>query len=194
MRGKLCVTPRIGSNSGITPACAGKTRRSRVDEAIHEDHPRVCGENPRLCARIFEPEGSPPRVRGKPRYCSRLSFKLRITPACAGKTHSPPRKALARKDHPRVCGENHTKGGHRNEKIGSPPRVRGKQPFEQCVANEVRITPACAGKTPKRSISLNVTGDHPRVCGENLCLHLRDFHTRGSPPRVRGKLAHHNAF
>ena len=50
---------------------------------------------------------------------------------------------------------------------GSPPRVRGKPLNSGYDAVKDRITPACAGKTPRFRIRI------PRV--------------RGSPPRVRGK-------
>ena len=30
--------------------------------------------------------------------------------------------------------------------------------------------------------------DHPRVCGEKDSWHYADYYTKGSPPRVRGKV------
>ena len=49
------------------------------------------------------------------------------------------------------------------------------------------ITPACAGKTTGRGYGSVDDGDHPRVCGENLCSSLMFRVASGSPPRVRGK-------
>ena len=51
-------------------------------------------------------KGSPPRVREK-----RLGKEIgkvpeRITPACAGKTHSLLPHTISDQDHPRVCGKN----------------------------------------------------------------------------------------
>ena len=90
----------------ITPACAGKTCILADDNLIREDHPRVCGENKIYPRRAQGRQGSPPRVRGK-RICHHLlALAGRITPACAGKTHSWRRTDDAAEDHPRVCGEN----------------------------------------------------------------------------------------
>ena len=131
--------------------------------------------------------GSPPRVRGKLSTMEVIAGKLRITPACAGKTSSLPILTWVDKDHPRVCGENIWRTEARSGKKGSPPRVRGKQEARTMNWENARITPACAGKTFESICSLFGNKDHPRVCGENWCLPSRDFRTRGSPPRVRGK-------
>ena len=52
----------------------------------------------------------------------------------------------------------------------------------------VRITPACAGKTGIQSYGLIKCQDHPRVCGENYFFLPFTKQHKGSPPRVRGKL------
>ena len=51
-------------------------------------------------------------------------------------------------------------------RLGSPPRVRGKEIGTW--QNEIsgRITPACAGKSFCLSGSDTFGRDHPRVCGE----------------------------
>ena len=71
----------------------------------------------------------------------------RITPACAGKTAVIIQPLPRKQDHPRVCGENRTYTIPEAIAKGSPPRVRGKLPYEDTDAAAVRITPACAGKT-----------------------------------------------
>ena len=127
VREKLKVNSPNVKATGITPACAGKTRLNHTRQSKGWDHPRVCGKN--LLPRLFltEKSGSPPRVREK--LGSRLSIHilLRITPACAGKTwvqipHSP-----LSKDHPRVCGKNSPQNFEIFDKSGSPPRVREKR-------------------------------------------------------------------
>ena len=45
MRGKRIVLPRDGVARRITPADAGKTVYLLRWCGLHEDHPRVCGEN-----------------------------------------------------------------------------------------------------------------------------------------------------
>ena len=91
-------------------------------------------------------------------------------------------------DHPRACGENfpHLLTLHHN--LGSPPRMRGKLNPRKYFTRKARITPAHAGKTsaghkPRASIK-----DHPRACGENLCVPVTSQFSFGSPPRMRGKL------
>ena len=106
VRGKLIGGVLKKKSIRITPACAGKTRCSRVDEAIHEDHPRVCGENQQVLSLSRVLLGSPPRVRGKLHENDLISSRVRITPACAGKTLSFVIVFSSFWDHPRVCGEN----------------------------------------------------------------------------------------
>ena len=71
---------------------------------------------------------------------------------------------------------------------GSPPRVRGKPRGSGSSFPRIRITPACAGKTNSFIAALKACQDHPRVCGENLCIYQYSRGRPGSPPRVRGKL------
>ena len=49
---------------GITPACAGTTYSSMLDEVDSEDHPRVCGDYLSKVSPCALSIGSPPRVRG----------------------------------------------------------------------------------------------------------------------------------
>ena len=90
----------------ITPACAGKTQLFRINHALPSDHPRVCGENTARPSSAHQPNGSPPRVRGKRSTGTFTASFGRITPACAGKTRAGAEPAVAAADHPRVCGEN----------------------------------------------------------------------------------------
>ncbi len=65
VRGKLDKIGAINFNSGITPACAGKTEQHQPKSVSAWDHPRMCGENlvgVSLCLFLW---GSPPHVRGK---------------------------------------------------------------------------------------------------------------------------------
>ena len=132
-------------------------------------------------------EGSPPRVRGKLVSDGVPGRRLRITPACAGKTR--PQRSVARsaEDHPRVCGENLKREKTVDLTRGSPPRVRGKQGGKRIRKAEERITPACAGKTVCLPVLSHKLQDHPRVCGENAQILIFPVHFGGSPPRVRGK-------
>ena len=109
---RVCVHP---ATAGITPACAGTTRR---------DHPRVCGNHPTASCRVMPFAGSPPRVREPLFNVDNMRSETRITPACAGTTSKLISASLILRDHPRVCG-NHGqyRRGLRRQR-GSPPRVR----------------------------------------------------------------------
>ena len=134
--------------------------------------------------------GSPPRLRGKRfannSHCSRLG----LTPAPAGKTEviglfPPPAEA-----HPRACGENPILSHVHHPRLGSPPRLRGKQ--LRAVGRAVRrgLTPAPAGKTVHYVYSGYIRGAHPRACGENPVMPSMAAFKPGSPPRLRGKQLH----
>ena len=149
VRGKRRVrTPRACA-SGITPACAGKTKITRGRRGVLGDHPRVCGENILHAACDYLGRGSPPRVRGKQFASSACIKGIGITPACAGKTSSPEARRRPDRDHPRVCGENYYGSSTYDTTEGSPPRVRGKRRKGVDYVGSFGITPACAGKTPR---------------------------------------------
>ena len=166
VRGKEVETLLHFNWVGITPAYAGK-RVSRSPAKTGEwDHPRVCGEKARTLIVQDEPQGSPPRVRGKEWYLQGESPAPGITPAYAGKSGWRSCCPGCNRDHPRVCGEKSQPAVRRSCAKGSPPRVRGKgvQSCNERVA--VGITPAYAGKSWGRARTSSRRRDHPRVCGE----------------------------
>ena len=85
-RGRRYLEADCRGKTGITPACAGKTRT--LFQAITQswDHPRMRGEDGFIDLTIPYAVGSPPHARGRlfplagQRHCDG------ITPACAGKT------------------------------------------------------------------------------------------------------------
>ena len=188
MRGKLWAIQDQPCVDRITPACAGKTLSGSSCLSSRQDHPRVCGENYLGGYRAGAQGGSPPRVRGKPTPRSLRLSSARITPACAGKTYNSNQIRMISKDHPRVCGENQAIAKVKQMFSGSPPRVRGKLFDAHLERIELRITPACAGKTGWSFPVRAQNEDHPRVCGENGKPHRLYRGADGSPPRVRGKL------
>ena len=50
-------------DSGITPACAGRTQLLELGFREVEDHPRMCGKDRTILKFEFERLGSPPHVR-----------------------------------------------------------------------------------------------------------------------------------
>ena len=146
VRGTRQSSPHGYRLTGIIPACAGNTRRSRIRRKDSRDHPRVCREHVMDVGDSTVEPGSSPRVRGTlparhqskggkrdhPRVCGEHRFPsvmdaLRpwIIPACAGNTQVLAQPKSRSRDHPRVCGE------HRQSLLafrwvwGSSPRVRG---------------------------------------------------------------------
>ena len=85
-RGRPRPSMRCTPAAGITPACAGKTRRGRGSSGHFPDHPRMRGEDVVEKGELGVDAGSPPHARGR-RYGSLRCAQLwGITPACAGKT------------------------------------------------------------------------------------------------------------
>ena len=151
VRGKVHPAHHAEQGDGITPAYAGKSSGPMQKFGMSGDHPRVCGEKQRTLAVQDEPQGSPPRVRGKVWRSPAAPGTQGITPACAGKRRPVPSPRSTRQDHPRVCGEKPPKGCGLNLILGSPPRVRGKAAAARAGLVAVGITPACAGKSAART-------------------------------------------
>ena len=124
-RGILANLPDSGSETGITPACAGNTIRSRNTTGISRDHPRMRGEYPSARAFPRNTVGSPPHARGIHKPQLKYDAILGITPACAGNTvkFSVPLSHL--RDHPRMRGEYAICVIHICRIKGSPPHARG---------------------------------------------------------------------
>ena len=154
---------------------------------VLRDHPRVCGEKLTFWCAYIDDGGSPPRVRGKVACHRRKNTPRRITPACAGKSKQRLIATSRKWDHPRVCGEKVLGDGIWGAKIGSPPRVRGKETVICHALQRRGITPACAGKRRLSRCCIHGSRDHPRVCGEKSAFLSASIKATGSPPRVRGK-------
>ena len=137
---------------GITPACAGKTSGRRRREWRRQDHPRMRGEDGFQAVPLCTQNGSPPHARGRHKYNKEVGEKIRITPACAGKTGPSPTGLHGRADHPRMRGEDLVPGVKRAATTGSPPHARGRRSGTRHGSGSSRITPACAGKTFYRHV------------------------------------------
>ena len=171
----------------ITPAHAGKSQQQQVLADCRQDHPRACGEKAKVRPGVGRLPGSPPRMRGKAVWAVEHGYNVGITPAHAGKSLLPFRNLLLWGDHPRACGEKRRARTSRWTPRGSPPRMRGKGDLRPCRALLAGITPAHAGKRPRRSETVPNTWDHPRACGEKSCCTVTASPGLGSPPRMRGK-------
>ena len=88
MRGKDdAVSPAI-KQKRITPAYAGKSRRSLKIRPATWDHPRLCGEKVIRSVGVAQAAGSPPPMRGKGKCNVGVIQYCRITPAYAGKSRN----------------------------------------------------------------------------------------------------------
>ena len=126
MRGKAGLVQIVCRLRGITPAYAGKSHKVRLQAPGRWDHPRVCGEKADRQPRGKKRSRSPPRMRGKGVKQSNSRIRMGITPAYAGKRVRPCLTCFAHRDHPRVCGEKHSRAPAAHNDWGSPPRMRGK--------------------------------------------------------------------
>ena len=130
-------------------------------------------------------------MRGKVGRSGLETGNIRITPAYAGKSS---KRFFARsiyQDHPRLCGEKRFESTGNSERRGSPPPMRGKGGFHFFAADRQGIPPAYAGKRACVTCQLEVSKDHPRLCGEKHPLLPPPFHDIGSPPPMRGKVIRH---
>ena len=108
----------------ITPAYAGKTTGALRNCTRPQDHPRVCGKDPTLIARVAWNLGSPPRMRERLLVLGIVFSFLGITPAYAGKTPVALVVPATAWDHPRVCGKDGVLRSRNWMSLGSPPRMR----------------------------------------------------------------------
>ena len=190
VRGKLGVRARCRLHDRITPAGAGKTVDKWELVRMIRDHPRRCGENGISGRETELTQGSPPRMRGKPKEYTDKQDVAGITPADAGKTSVKGSNRNNYWDHPRGCGENFSVIPCPKYGKGSPPRMRGKPFCGIGIYSADRITPADAGKTVVFLFYTTMCRDHPRGCGENICCCYCIVCGLGSPPRMRGKHAY----
>ena len=172
----------------VSPAYAGKRRTIPRRRSAAPDHPRVCGEKLYPICSSIDLWGSPPRMRGKDTTEAISRALSGITPAYAGKSVLFATRIAPKKDHPRVCGEKCGLYLADFLQEGSPPRMRGKVDDVRRGQTHPGITPAYAGKSVAHTCPLQAFWDHPRVCGEKVEYGTLVFCSKGSPPRMRGKV------
>ena len=88
MRGKVSAKSAPHLDVGITPAYAGKSADTAVQDAAVQDHPRLCGEKQIPASPRRSMTGSPPPMRGKGFDADSVGVCTGITPAYAGKRRS----------------------------------------------------------------------------------------------------------
>ena len=126
-------------------------------------------------------------MRGKDGVNDSAQAVTGITPAYAGKSAWRCSGIVPCWDHPRVCGEKLPCVHLTVQRLGSPPRMRGKERLLGSAPNPFGITPAYAGKRTIPQRPTPTWRDHPRVCGEKFLAPWPLPMMLGSPPRMRGK-------
>ncbi len=110
-----------------------------------------------------------------------------IIPAHAGQTDDVRLRRHEHADHPRACGANAVIRPSNRSGHGSSPRMRGKHGRVLIIRGVLRIIPAHAGQTTRRTRVVSCGTDHPRACGANCKRHEFARREHGSSPRMRGK-------
>ena len=134
----------------ITPAYAGKSSNPHSPDGNPEDHPRLRGEKQSKFIQFLRSKGSPPLTRGKVARKNSIVSADRITPAYAGKSPVAFMHKKSYKDHPRLRGEKSFRKLQTEKLQGSPPLTRGKGKSISSHRSAARITPAYAGKRPRK--------------------------------------------
>ena len=198
VRSSLCAgpSPRVRGSpgyravrdgrAGSIPACAGKPCAGHCVLALHQVHPRVCGEAFILTLRQLYYQGPSPRVRGSQERTRGVRVGSGSIPACAGKPRALASTAGGARVHPRVCGEAMKMCSRPGRHLGPSPRVRGslyKWRERDCL---LRSIPACAGKPRGGPAERGAVRVHPRVCGEAYFSTFGARSSAGPSPRVRG--------
>ena len=125
-------------------------------------------------------------MRGTPPLTVGTRPERGIIPAYAGNTMPVSRSTVARRDHPRVCGEHLGLIASCVGLGGSSPRMRGTLIPHLRFVVPVGIIPAYAGNTINMVTGIINGKDHPRVCGEHLPDRPVMTNRAGSSPRMRG--------
>ena len=146
----------------------------------------MCGEHMACSLILPYLEGSSPHVRGTRRCRLVHRASSGIIPACAGNTGTRRPRTASTRDHPRMCGEHALVRSALKSLPGSSPHVRGTLGHVGCDTECRGIIPACAGNTMSANdLPVNFR-DHPRMCGEHVCIAALYWSFRGSSPHVRG--------
>ena len=151
------------------------------------DQPRVRGDDASGRANERTADGSAPRARGRQRLADRDTPTERISPACAGTTHSVSRADWRVSDQPRVRGDDSATSNGYQARRGSAPRARGR-PTRCCPWPKTGwISPACAGTTGAGGCAVFDDRDQPRVRGDDSKCRSAAAIPDGSAPRARGR-------
>ena len=185
-RGAVPVAGAVLTDGGTIPACAGS--RVAVDGGLPGagDHPRVRGEQPISSGQLSFTQGPSPRARGAVLTARASGVDVGTIPACAGSSRTHTRRCPARRDHPRVRGEQPDRALRLAGQRGPSPRARGAGRQRGPHRHRPGTIPACAGSRARQQRQLLRRRDHPRVRGEQSESRNAGISALGPSPRARG--------
>ena len=131
---------------------------------------------------------TPPQARGRRQLPKWRQIGERNTPAGAGKTMQSLITANEIRKHPRRRGEDFFMPLNITIVIETPPQARGRLPITRKRAEQVRNTPAGAGKTGCRNRKARMMKKHPRRRGEDAPWRRAAASRSETPPQARGRL------
>ena len=187
-RGLLAAEDSSDWTSGIIPARAGFTRRSRAVVSVLGDHPRSRGVYPQARPVLLPLIGSSPLARGLLCELMCVLACVRIIPARAGFTQHGPRGPGCPADHPRSRGVYHRMGIRAHGRGGSSPLARGLPIRANALSGDDGIIPARAGFTARVRGRSTGRADHPRSRGVYSTAASPRPGAPGSSPLARGLL------
>ena len=189
MRGEEQKKPGSTDNTGgITPACAGKSPRASHDRAQRGNYPRLRGEEASTSPPIMPGRELPPLARGRGQAHRPFSRASGITPACAGKRTSAAHTIPARRNYPRLRGEEADFAPAAGARRELPPLARGRAARARWLKLLPGITPACAGKRRDSRGCGYKEWNYPRLRGEEIFAALVSMLLRELPPLARGRV------
>ena len=130
----------------ITPAYAGRIALPFSLPAFPGDHPRIRGKNLRQVIQWVVIPGSPPHTREEFEASEEYPVSSGITPAYAGRMQQISPKAGMIQDHPSIRGKNQALPRFAQVCQGSPPHTREELEKMFELVDDMRITPAYAGR------------------------------------------------
>ena len=146
-RGRLFPGSAHRTFPGNTPAEAGKTKHGTEAHSQKAKHPRRGGEDLSMCLLGRRRRETPPPRRGRRESEGISGFRVRNTPAEAGKTNALHLAFHCVQKHPRRGGEDELDGLRKVGLVETPPPRRGRLSVRVPIVQKVGNTPAEAGKT-----------------------------------------------
>ena len=156
-------------------------------------HPRFRGEDAKTTESGCWTLETPPLARGRRISGFGKRRQLRNTPACAGKTIRVSSNDETDEKHPRLRGEDSMPSVDFTDCSETPPLARGRLFISLDGLDDLRNTPACAGKTKLFLLHEPHKRKHPRLRGEDWLFQSVQPMPEETPPLARGRLRDHDA-